>query len=193
MKHFFRFFGLLIFIFLLSSCTTDGNTTNVSSLTVNLSALPKKVNVENFDLELIKLTIVYQDGQTKEDVLKESMIDKESLDKLQHPGEHTINFTYENYKSSFNIKLLPITYNVVFYDIDGNVISEQVVSKGENANVPTYPNIEGFEYIGLSSNDYLNVSKDVNIYPIYNILNPSAALEEVGQYLYNKYILRIFL
>lgn len=187
MKNIYKILTILFFIFLLSCCFNNNVKTNVSSIECDFSLLPKEINTDNLDISLIKLFITYKDGNSKEDYLKESMLNTEDVSKLQSSGNHKIHFTYENFKSSFSITILESKYSVVFYDIDDNVINEQFVAKGQDAQLPTYPEIEGFIFEGLSSNDYLNVTSDIEIRPIYSLVNPEEELNKVYQYLFNKY------
>lgn len=187
MEKIYKVITIFFFLFLLSCCNDNNIETNVSSIKCDLSLLPKEIKTDNLDISLIKLLVTYKDGTTKEDYLNESMLNSEEVFKLQGPGQHLINFTYENFKSSFSITILENIYNVTFYDIDGNIMNEQLVIKGQDAQVPTYPEIEGFVFNGLSSEDYLNVKSDVEIRPIYSLINPEDELNKVYEYLFNKY------
>lgn len=58
-------------------------------------------------------------------------------------------------------------YSVMFYDFDGNVISEQTVEYGESAYVPDVPEKEDTVFAGWSSDGYQEVVTDTYIFPVF--------------------------
>ncbi len=170
MKYFYTFI-LMFLVFLLVGCTFS-TSTNVIDFTIDLSELPDKIYNDNFELSDIKLNVTNQDNTTSIISLDESMLTETDLEKLQTPGNHEILVTYHSIKKTFNIEILQKKFKVTFLDFDGNIFNEQIILEGENAQVPNYNKITGYKLTGFSSNDYLNVSKDCVITPIYeeNIL-----------------------
>lgn len=59
------------------------------------------------------------------------------------------------------------SYSVIFYDFDGNVISEQTVEYGESAYVPDVPEKEDTVFAGWSSDGYQEVVTDTYIFPVF--------------------------
>lgn len=57
-------------------------------------------------------------------------------------------------------------YTVIFYDHDGNIISEQMVKEGDSAIAPMMPYKEDFEFISWDK-DFNNVCEDLLINPIF--------------------------
>lgn len=57
-------------------------------------------------------------------------------------------------------------YTVTFHDINGNVISTQSIEHGEDATLPTTPEVEGYDFIGWDKSN-ANIKEDVEIYPNY--------------------------
>lgn len=60
----------------------------------------------------------------------------------------------------------PKTLNVVFKDLDGNVLKEESVVAGNSATAPTAPTIEGLIFVGWDQ-DFANVTKDLEITAVY--------------------------
>lgn len=54
-------------------------------------------------------------------------------------------------------------YTVNFYNWDGTIINTQIVTKGENAVIPTNPNREGYNFIGWDKTN-TNIIADTDIY-----------------------------
>lgn len=170
MKSFYTF--ILMFLVLIMAGCTFSSSSDVIDYSLDLSALPDEIYVDNLELSDIKLNITKQDNTTSVISLSESMINKSDLEKLQTPGNHEISVTYQNITKTFKIEILQKNYSVTFLNLNGEIISEQIVPKGENATLPTYDKVIGYKLIGFSSEDYLNVSKDCIITPVYeeNIL-----------------------
>lgn len=57
-------------------------------------------------------------------------------------------------------------YTVTFHDINGNVISTQSIEHGEDATLPTTPEVEGYDFIGWDKSN-ANIKEDVEFYPNY--------------------------
>lgn len=57
-------------------------------------------------------------------------------------------------------------YTVTFHDISGEVISTQSVVHGEDANLPTTPEVEGYDFIGWDKSN-ANIKENTEIYPNY--------------------------
>ena len=70
-----------------------------------------------------------------------------------------------------------VTYEVTFYDIDGNIIDVQTVNEGEEAILPNYENVGDNYYIGVNTNEYLEVHSNLEVHPIYEV-NPDIVLLE---------------
>lgn len=171
MKYFYTF--ILMFLVLFVTGCTFSSSSDVIDYTLDLSALPDEIYVDNLELSDIKLNITKQDNTTSIVSLSESMINKTDMEKLQTPGSHEILVTYHNIKKTFQIKILQKEFKVTFLNFDGEIYNEQFVSEGKDAVLPDYDKIIGYNLVGFSSDDYLNVSKDCVITPIYeeNILN----------------------
>lgn len=59
------------------------------------------------------------------------------------------------------------TYDVNFYDYEGDLVSNQTVEYGKSATAPELPEREGMVFSGWSNADYLNVREDMDVYPYY--------------------------
>ena len=142
-------------------------TKKIEDYTIDLSGLPEEVNLENFNIKDIKLLVEYNTNETEEVLLDNSMLSSEDIEKLNTVGNHEIAVTYENITKKFNIEISSIRYKVTFLDFYGDVFEEQYVEKWDTAVVPEYPVIEGYEFIGFDSDNYIYVSQDIVIHPIY--------------------------
>ena len=62
-----------------------------------------------------------------------------------------------------------LEYLVKFYDIDGNIISEQTVLYGKKAEAPDAPVLNDYQFVGWDT-VYTNVKENLEIKPIYELL-----------------------
>lgn len=164
-----KYYLLFLFLILITGCTF---TPSINNYEIDLSNLPEVITLNNFEISDIKLIVKDHNNIEKIVTLDESMISNEDLDKLNRPGIHNITVNYQNIKKSFEIEIQPNKYKVTFLDFNKDIISEQYVIEGEDAVLPNYDKIIGYKLTGFSSEEYLNVTKDCIITPIYeeNIL-----------------------
>lgn len=164
-----KYYLLFLFLILITGCTF---TPSINNYEIDLSNLPEVITLNNFEISDIKLIVKDHNNIEKIVTLDESMISNEDLDKLNQPGIHNITVNYQNIKKSFEIEIQPNKYKVTFLDFHNDIISEQYVIEGEDAHLPNYDKIIGYKLTGFSSEEYLNVTKDCIITPIYeeNIL-----------------------
>ena len=59
-----------------------------------------------------------------------------------------------------------LKFNVKFYDNDGNIIKEEIVSYGEEVEAPNDPVLEDYQFINWDK-DFTKVLNDLEIYPIF--------------------------
>ncbi len=57
-------------------------------------------------------------------------------------------------------------YTVMFFDMEGNIISKQEVSYGESATAPTPTEFESYEFVGWDT-DFSNVTKNLDVTALY--------------------------
>ena len=164
-----KYYLLFLFLILITGCTF---TPSINNYEIDLSNLPEVITLNNFEISDIKLIVKDHNNIEKIVTLDKSMISNEDLDKLNQPGIHNITVNYQNIKKSFEIEIQPNKYKVTFLDFHKDIISEQYVIEGEDAHLPNYDKIIGYKLTGFSSEEYLNVTKDCIITPIYeeNIL-----------------------
>lgn len=164
-----KYYLLFLFLILITGCTF---TPSINNYEIDLSNLPEVITLNNFEISDIKLIVKDHNNIEKTVTLDESMISNEDFDKLKQPGIHNITVNYQNIKKSFKIEIQPNKYKVTFLDFNKDIISEQYVIEGEDALLPNYDKIIGYKLTGFSSEEYLNVTKDCIITPIYeeNIL-----------------------
>ena len=60
-----------------------------------------------------------------------------------------------------------LKYKVKFFDIDGNLLKEEIVESGKSATAPTAPTRPDHSFFGWGR-DYTCVTKDLDIYPKYD-------------------------
>lgn len=157
-------FLFIIFTFFVAGCMPEKK---VKDYIIDLSHLPENVNLYNFHLEDIKLNVIYSNSTADTVDLNEAMLKEEDVAKLLSVGEHHIEVNYADIVKTFDIVINELRYKIVFLDIDGNILDEQMVVAGENAVVPDYDVLEDYKFIGLSSNKHRNVCEDAIISPIY--------------------------
>ena len=61
-------------------------------------------------------------------------------------------------------------YTVNFYDADAEVLSTEEVEYGQAANAPEAPTKDGMSFMGWNNADYLNVTSDMAVYPMFAYL-----------------------
>ena len=157
-------FLFIIFTFFVAGCMPEKK---VKDYIIDLSHLPENVNLYNFHLEDIKLNVIYSNSTADTVDLNEDMLKEVDVAKLLSVGEHHIEVNYADIVKTFDIVINELRYKIVFLDIDGNILDEQMVVAGENAVVPDYDILEDYNFIGLSSNKHRNVCEDAIISPIY--------------------------
>ena len=57
-------------------------------------------------------------------------------------------------------------YQVVFYDLDGNVLKTELVKEGKSATAPQAPDVDGYEFVKWDI-EFTNVTKNLEVKPIY--------------------------
>ena len=78
MKSFYTF--ILMFLILIMAGCTFSSSSDVIDYSLDLSALPDEIYVDNLELSDIKLNITKQDNTTSVISLSESMINKSDLE-----------------------------------------------------------------------------------------------------------------
>lgn len=172
---------MAVFICILASLFFIGCTEpEVVDFSFDLSNLEDEVNVKTFNLNDIKLRLKFNGSKDVLIDLSEEMISIEDLNKFKQTGIHQIAVTYRGITNILEIKMVTDMYTITFLDFNDNVISKQLIEEGKDAVVPNYNDILGYEFVGLDSKDYLNVTKDAVIKPIYqrNIFNVCFIVDE---------------
>lgn len=77
------------------------------------------------------------------------------------------------------------TFTVTFVDVEGNVIKVVEVKKGEDVDIPTPPNIEGYKFVGWDQ-DLENITTDLTVKPIYEMEEDEEDEEEEDEKVYYK-------
>lgn len=70
-------------------------------------------------------------------------------------------------------------YNVVFKDIDGNILKEEVVLYGDSATAPEEPILEHQIFIGWDQS-FVNITSDLEIKPLYNIEKCNVIFKDIN-------------
>lgn len=115
-------------------------------------------------------------GKTEEDVTWTSLstkiatVNKGVVTPLS-VGQTTIRATVKDYKGSTItaecvVKVLPAQYQVVFYGYEGNVIKDEIVEEGKNAEPPEAEVREGYLFTGWDTS-YKSIKKHTDVHPVY--------------------------
>lgn len=90
---------------------------------------------------------------------------------LYYDSEFTAPFEYESEPICESMILYasytPLQYTATFKKDDGTVISTSTVDYGTSAQVPAEPEKIGYKFVGWSSDDYLNMTKDCEITAVF--------------------------
>ena len=69
------------------------------------------------------------------------------------------------------------TYEVKFYDLDGNLLKSSIVKHGRTAATPSDPVKPGYDFTGWDKS-VRNVTQDLEVYPTYQIINYSIQYQD---------------
>ncbi|RJX26471.1 MAG: hypothetical protein C4537_02605 [Acholeplasma sp.] len=86
--------------------------------------------------------------------------------KAEYNAQNEVVLTLSNMQTVNLGQMITETYEVTFYDKDGNVIALIVVPRGGSAIPPAGPEVPDYTFIGWDG-VYQNVMSDVIVYPIY--------------------------
>ena len=165
----------VIAIMVFASCNS-----NATVVEKEFQNVPSTLYVEDFDPEMnglreaidacnITVYLKYSDDTSETFQLKFDMLDDEIKDRLNKPGNHHISYYYkgEVIQGQIKIERLP-TYTVRFYDVNGNLISEQLVKKLDSAVEPTEAerDVPGYEFVKWDKS-FNKVTRDLDIYGVY--------------------------
>ena len=138
---------------------------NLTNITSNIEVYAKYVSQD------VKFKVVFYDFDNN--VISEQLvIYGESAKEPELPSKDgyifdSWNVSFDNVKSKLNIYpvFIPV-YNVIFYDWDDSVLSEQIIKHGESAETPTEPFREGYRFDSWDAT-FDNVREDLVVYPVY--------------------------
>ena len=97
---------------------------------------------------------------------------------VQAPELTKIGYTLTGWSEDLNniiydLDIYPIFelnyYNVIFYDLDGNILTEQKVAYNESAIIPSAPTVEDHYFVEWS-HDASKVTENLDIHPIYKLI-----------------------
>ena len=74
------------------------------------------------------------------------------------------------------------TFNVKFIGHNDQVLKEEIAAYGSEVAAPTNYEVEGYKFIGWSK-DYYNITSDLEIYAIYEVLRNTLTLDVNGGYI----------
>lgn len=105
---------LFIFVLALTGCKKDNNQNNkpkdpdegkeIFGISVDKNTIPEFIDIDEFDLSMIKVIVEYSDGSTRIMDLSEDMIDEDSLEVLKKGGSKRVVVTYkEDFTATCNI------------------------------------------------------------------------------------------
>lgn len=182
MKKSFALFLMVCIAFFLSGCNFISS--SVESIEILEEDIPSEININDFSLEDIKITVTKSNGEVVKIELKDSMLSEEDREKLKEIGEHTVSVTYSGKTTTFTIRLIGgevgETYTVKFFDYDGNIILTLEVLAGSSVSAPSIKEVEGYIFIGWDK-DYSNIYSDIEIHPVFEQVDVNDELASVRQ------------
>ncbi len=111
----------------------------INSLTLETSN--PTIDIDNIDDDLydIKVSVNYRDGRSEIIGLTKDLMTSNNYYSLKFEGSHRVTVTYGNMSSEFSITTLARSWNVKFYNYDGQLISETTVRNNQEATEPEHP------------------------------------------------------
>ena len=165
-------FVLLLFTFILSGCsgTTTGQVTTTSAIN----------EVKNIELRVYenKLQWRYTDESSWTDLLDVDTIGGLTVKAITINDQGELIITYSD-DTSDNLGQFLKNYLVQFVDLEGNIISAQLIPEGYDAVAPTPPEIPGYEFVSWTGN-YLDVTSNLVIYGAYEALTYQLIFDSQG-------------
>ena len=106
---------ILVLMFAVTGCKKDKGNGNdpvkdpdegkeIFEISVNKSTIPEFIDIDEFDLSVIKVIVTYEDGTNREMPLAEDMIDASDLETLKKGASKRVTITYkEDFTCTANI------------------------------------------------------------------------------------------
>jgi len=99
--------------------------------------------------------------------------------KLKVDRKADVTFVLDTNTSTITVSQLVTEYTVIFKDVSGNIISEQIVKAGEDAVAPSAPEIEDFKFTGWDKK-ITNVTEDLVVAAQYIRANGTFRVDVTG-------------
>ena len=94
---------------------------------IDLSLLNKETNIDDFELEYIRIKEISSNGNIEYIRCDKSMISSEDLNKLNEAGTHTITINYKDYSEEVTINLINKPLITYTYEIDSSLIKNEIL------------------------------------------------------------------
>ncbi len=124
MKKYLSLLLMILFLFIVG-CEVS----NAKQYSLDLSALPEIIYVQDFNISDIKIKIEESNGTISYVNCDESMFTADDYALLKTPGKHTVTVIYKLYKEQFEITLLDkndITEITYTYQIDLSLLNKDI-------------------------------------------------------------------
>lgn len=162
---------LLLFIFILIGCNTTNINVSIKSVELDISTIPNdEINVDDFNLNDIKLLITYTDNSIETKTVDKSMISDDDFNSLSSPGIKEIEVSYKTFELIFVVTLVEIevgdSINVfAFNDTHGAFNSDSEYPGFEKVNtIANSLEKENGQYIKIANGDIFQGSYVSNIH-----------------------------
>ena len=141
---------------------------------IDLGNILDKMHIDTFDISLIKLKEIYQDGTIKYIDCNKEMLSTEDYNKLLSEGVHTITIIYKGYSFDVNIELYDDKVVIEYdYELDLGYLREEILIDDFDLNliiIKETDSLGNIKYIEcdqsmVSSDDY-NKLKTVGVHTI---------------------------
>lgn len=174
---------VLLCMLMLFGCNSDDK--KIVSIEVNFDTIINSYEVGEVDLSSIEITVFYFDDTKLNVPLKKSFINKADYEKLSTVGSQKIIINYKNFTTELILNIIekdPLTaefnYTLTFFDYNGYVLGQKIVSPGILVIPPEVPNRKGYDFLEWDTN-LEEVNTDLEVTAIYLIKNYSVTFNDI--------------
>ena len=150
----------VLFIVLCSSLCLVACKNKINAIKINEDSVPEIININELDSELakIKLEVISDNNEINLVSFERSMFQDSDYNKLKNPGTHTIEISYEGFKTTLTIIVEdPNAYSVKVVYPNGNPVEGGVTVQwctGSTCLLPVAVDSQGTAYNSIDDAEY---------------------------------------